>query len=71
MHWAEITEFLGRDENFQTGTPSLFCDGGQQIHEYGKLPQKLKRLTTTDQHLSPYSGISILWAPRKSREKLL
>ena len=37
MHWAEITEILGRDETFQTGTPQFFARGVQQEHEYGLL----------------------------------
>ena len=45
MHWAETTEILGRDEDFQTGTPHFFTrGGGQQVHEYGKEGKKFMNI---------------------------
>ena len=43
MHWAETTEILKHDKNFQTGTPDFFR-GGQQVHEYGKLLNSLSKI---------------------------
>ena len=48
MHWAEITEILGRCKNFQMGTPQFFLRGVHQEHEYGNDPIGLLKKNFSD-----------------------